>query len=319
MDLVLEQRANLIREYALDLGFDDVGFVRVEPLLEETKYLQQWLENGYHADMDYMARNVEKRLDPAKLVEGAKTAVVCIQNYTPSREARPASDYKISKYAYGRDYHKVLKSRLKKLFAFIKSDVAPEAEGRYFVDSAPVSERALAARAGLGWRGKNTNLIHPRLGSFIFICELILNLELPTGAPIKEACGGCTRCIDACPTDALRAPYQLDSNRCISYLTIEKKDSISAEFEGKIEKWIFGCDICQDVCPWNWKARPNNEPDFQLRSFLTDMKNKDWENLSPETFDEISRGSPVRRAGFKGISRNVSFVNKDNDSKNKHS
>lgn len=316
MDLVLEQRAKLIREFALDLGFDEVGFVAAEHLQEEAGFLQQWLEQGYHAGMDYMAKNAGKRVDPSKLVEGARSVVVCLQNYAPSREARLGADYKISKYAYGRDYHKVLKKRLKRLFTFIKTDVAPEADGRFFVDSAPVSERALAARAGLGWRGKNTNLIHPRLGSFVFISEIILNIDLPSGLPIKEACGGCTRCIDACPTDALRAPYLLDSNRCISYLTIENKESISPEFAGKMEKWIFGCDICQDVCPWNWKARPNDEPDFQLRSFLTDMKNKDWENLSPETFNEISKGSPVRRAGFGGMDRNISFAKKEKDPDN---
>ncbi|PWD99208.1 tRNA epoxyqueuosine(34) reductase QueG [Marinilabilia rubra] len=308
MDLVLEQRAKLIREFAQDLGFDDVGFVSAEPMQKESDFLEQWLEKGYHAGMDYMERNFEKRTNPAKLVEGAKSVVVCLQNYAPSRKEKPSGDYKISKYAYGRDYHKVVKNRLKKLFTFIQSEVDPQADGRFFVDSAPVSERALAASAGLGWRGKNTNLIHPRLGSFIFIGEIILNIDLPSGSPIKEACGGCTRCIEACPTDALRSPYELDSNRCISYLTIENKGSISAEFAGKMEDWIFGCDICQDVCPWNWKARPHSEPDFKLWPVFKNMENQSWEELDAGCFDEISRGSPIRRAGFDGIKRNISFV-----------
>jgi epoxyqueuosine reductase len=192
--------------------------------------------------------------------------------------------------------------------SFIRTEVADEADGRFFVDSAPVSERSLAARAGLGWRGKNTNLIHPRLGSFVFIGELFLNFELPYGTPIKEACGGCTRCLDACPTGALTSPYELDANKCISYLTIENKGEISEDFSGQFDGWIFGCDICQDVCPWNWKARPHKEPDFNLRPTFGKMTSVDWKALSEASFDELSKGSAIRRAGYAGIMRNIRFV-----------
>ncbi len=308
MNLIAEQRGQLIRQKALELGFDDISFAEAQYLEEEAAFYDQWLVQGNHAGMGYMDRNREKRNDPRLLVEGTKSVVLVLQNYKPHRETHQVSDFKLAKYAYGRDYHKVVKNRLKKLMSFIQSDVAPEAEGRFFVDSAPVSERSLAARAGLGWRGKNTNLIHPRLGSFFFIGEILLNIELPYGEAIKEACGGCTRCLAACPTGALTAPYQLDANKCISYLTIENKGKISEEFAGQFEGWIFGCDICQDVCPWNWKARPHNEPDFDLRPAFRDMTNVDWRSLDELAFDELSKGSPIRRAGFDGLMRNLRFV-----------
>lgn len=311
MDLIALQRATLIREQALALGFDDVGFVTAQPLEKEAEFLEEWLDKGFHAGMDYMGQNVEKRVDPAKLVEGAKSVVVVLQNYNPPRGIQLNSGLKLARYAYGRDYHKVLKNRLKKLMTFIQQDVAAGAEGRFFVDSAPVSERALAARAGLGWFGKNTNLLHPRLGSYVFIGEIILNIELPSGEPVHEACGGCTRCIEACPTGALVKPWHLDSNKCISYLTIENKDKIPDKFSGKFNGWFFGCDICQEVCPWNWKARPHDEPDFLLRETFRDMKKDEWVSLDEETFDEISKGSPIRRAGYKGLIRNLKFVQKD--------
>lgn len=308
MNLIAEQRGQMIRQKARELGFDDIGFAEAQYLEEEAAFYEQWLDNDHHAGMDYMARNREKRNDPRLLVEGTKSVVLVLQNYMPDREVHQASDFKLAKYAYGRDYHKVLKNRLKKLMSFIQSDVAEEAEGRFFVDSAPVSERSLAARAGLGWRGKNTNLIHPRLGSFVFIGEIFLNIELPYGEPIKEACGGCTRCLDACPTGALTNPYQLDANRCISYLTIENKGEISEEFTGQFEGWIFGCDICQDVCPWNWKARPHKEADFNLKPDFRDMTNADWCSLDASSFDKLSQGSPIRRAGLDGLMRNIRFV-----------
>jgi epoxyqueuosine reductase len=308
MNLIAGQRGQMIRQKARELGFDDIGFAEAQYLEEEAAFYEQWLDYGHHAGMDYMARNREKRYDPRLLVDGTKSVVLVLQNYKPDRDVHQASDFKLAKYAYGRDYHKVLKNRLKKLMSFIQSDVAEEAEGRFFVDSAPVSERSLAARAGLGWRGKNTNLIHPRLGSFVFIGEIFLNIELPYGEPIKEACGGCTRCLDACPTGALTNPYQLDANRCISYLTIENKGEISEEFEGQFEGWVFGCDICQDVCPWNWKARPHKEADFNLRPAFRDMTNEDWRSLDASLFDKLSQGSSIRRAGFDGLMRNIRFV-----------
>ena len=310
MDLIAEHRGKLIRQKALELGFDEVGFVNAGFLDKESAFYREWLQQGFHAGMDYMGRNIEKREDPRLLVEGAKSIVVVLQNYTPARDVDTAASFKISKYAYGRDYHKVLKGRFKKLMSYIQSEVAADADGRFFVDSAPVSERSLAVRAGLGWRGKNTNLIHPRLGSFVFIGEMILNIELPSGSPLKEACGGCTRCLDACPTGALVAPYKLDANKCISYLTIENKGEISDEFAGQMDGWIFGCDVCQDVCPWNWKARPNKVPDFKLRQEFKEMTDGQWLSLDEEAFDELSKGSPIRRSGYEGIKRNLSFVSR---------
>jgi epoxyqueuosine reductase len=308
MDLIALHRAGLIREQAINLGFDDVGFVSADELEKEADFLDYWIDRGFHAGMDYMARNKDKRNHPAGLVEGAKTVIVVLQNYNPSRDVHLKSGLKLARYAFGRDYHKVIKSRLKKLMAFIQSEVALDANGRFFVDSAPVSERSLAVRAGLGWRGKNTNLLHPRLGSYVFIGEIILNIELPAGDPIKEACGGCTRCLDACPTGALVAPYYLNSGKCISYLTIENKGESSPDFSDQFDGWFFGCDICQEVCPWNWKVRPHKVSDFNLRQQFQNMNKEEWLLLDEETFDEISKGSPIRRAGYDGLMRNLKFV-----------
>ncbi|MFO8000031.1 MAG: tRNA epoxyqueuosine(34) reductase QueG [Marinilabilia sp.] len=311
MNLIARQRSDMIREKALALGFDEVGFTTAEPLEEEGRFLENWLEKGFHAGMDYMSRNVEKREHPARLVEGAKSVVVVLQSYTPPRDQKPGPLFKIARYAFGRDYHKVLKKRLKHLMKYVQEEVSPGASGRFFVDSAPVSERALAIRAGLGWRGKNTNLLHPRMGSYVFIGELMLDVELTPATPMREACGGCTRCIEACPTGALVGPYQLDANKCISYHTIENKEDIPGELAGKFDGWIFGCDICQEACPWNWKARPHHEPDFNMRQAFEEMGKEDWLSLDEETFDELSKGSPLRRAGYKGMMRNLKFVTGD--------
>ncbi|MGM0377968.1 MAG: tRNA epoxyqueuosine(34) reductase QueG, partial [Bacteroidota bacterium] len=305
MDLIAQHRSSLIREKALELGFDDVGFVSAGPLNEENRFLDEWLRSGYQGGMDYMERNAEKRNDPSMLVPGARSVVVVLQNYNPSRKDQPGPGFKISRYAFGRDYHKVLKKRLKKLMSYIQEEVAPDAGGRFFVDSAPVSERSLAARAGLGWIGKNTNLLHPRLGSYVFIGELILDIELTPGSLIREACGGCTRCLEACPTGALVAPYQLDARKCISYLTIENKGDISSDMADHFQGWIFGCDICQEVCPWNWKAPPHHEPDFNLRLELKEMSRDEWFALDEDAFDHLSRGSAIRRTGYKGMMRNL--------------
>ncbi len=313
MNLLVEQRGVMIREEALRLGFDEVGFTSAGALDQEARFLDQWLGAGYHAGMDYMARNVEKRNNPSLLVEGAKSVIVLLKNYAQPPHQDLRSGFKIARYAWGRDYHKVIKGRLKKLMTFMQSEVSPDVQGRYFVDSAPVSERALAIRAGLGWRGKNTHLLNRRLGSYVFIATLISNIELPLLVPMKEACGNCTRCIDACPTGALEKPYLLNANKCISYLTIENKAAISPDFKGQLGDWIFGCDICQEVCPWNKKTSPHEEPDFQLREVLRNKTREEWMRMSPEVFEELSQGSPLRRTKLEDLMRNLSFVAQGND------
>ncbi len=308
MNGIVEQRGQMIREEALRLGFDQVGFTSAGELTREAGFLDRWLDAGYHAGMDYMARNVEKRNNPSLLVPEARSVIVLLKNYAQPPHQSLQSGLKMARYAWGRDYHKVLKGRLKTLMTYLQTEVSPEAQGRYFVDSAPVSERSLAVRAGLGWRGKNTNLLNHRLGSYVFIATIISNVELPLQNPVKEACGNCTRCIDACPTGALEKPYLLNAHKCISYLTIENKEAISPEFKGLLGDWIFGCDICQEVCPWNAKIRPHNEPDFQLRDAFRDKSRDEWMGMDPDTFDELSQGSPLRRAKFEGLMRNLAFV-----------
>lgn len=297
-----------IREKALELGFSDVGFAKAEHLENDERHLKEWISNNYHAEMAYMANHFEKRVDPTRLVEGAATVVSVVLNYTPKELQKHADAPKLARYAYGTDYHFVIKDKLQLLFDFIKATYYPPLEGRLFTDSAPVLDRAWAARSGLGWIGKNTNLIHKKLGSYILIGELIINLPIEPGTPIREACGGCRRCIDACPTKALLAPYTLDANKCISYLTIEHRSDIPEEFTGQFENWGFGCDICQEVCPWNWKARPTNEPAFTPHASLLELTKDDWHNMDEDTFREIFRKSAVKRTKFTGLKRNLNFL-----------
>jgi epoxyqueuosine reductase len=303
--------ASAIRQRALELGFDAVGFSPAEPLHHDGLRLSEWLKNGHQADMGYMANHFEKRIDPTLLVDGAKTVISLIHNYYPSKTPINTNGPVIARYAYGLDYHDVLKDKLQQLFLFIKAELFDGLEGRVFTDSAPVLERAWAQRAGLGWIGKNSNLINPKIGSYFFIAELIVNLPLPeTSITIKDYCGGCTKCIDACPTQAIIAPRVVDANKCISYLTIENKGDIFEAFEGQFENRIFGCDICQEVCPWNRKAQPHNEPLFEPKEALMAMQPSDWEGLTQEQFSMLFKGSAVKRAKYSGLVRNIRFVTK---------
>ncbi len=307
MDLVRHKYGELIKEKARELGFDDCGFTRAEKLNEDAKYLNKWLDNKMHGEMHYMENHYDMRIDASKLEEGAKTVIVLLKNYFPKENQIKEAPI-ISRYAYGEDYHFVLKDKMKELFQYIKSDIYPSLEGRFFVDSAPLLERAYAVKAGLGWVGKNSNLIHKRLGSYVFISELVVNIELPYGEKVNEACGGCSRCIEACPTGAIVSPKVIDSNKCISYLTIENKGEIPEEFKGKMDNRIYGCDICQEACPWTWKSRPHNEERFYPNPELLNMTMEDWKSLAPKKFSQLFKKSPIKRTKFSGLKRNIDFL-----------
>lgn len=298
-----------IKNKAGELGFYTCGISKAEYLEEDSIRLRKWLENGYHSGMSYMANHFEKRTDPRKLLENANSVISVLYNYAPKQRISESDNYKISSYAYGKDYHFVLKRKLKQLITFIQN-AAGEINAKAFVDSAPVLDRAWAVRSGLGWIGKNTCLITKEQGSYFFIGEIITDLELEYyERTAANHCGGCTRCIDACPTGALK-PYELDANKCISNLTIENKsDQIPFEFKDKFNDWIFGCDICQQVCPWNRLSEPHNEPEFQPLKELVKMKKRDWESLTEIKFTDIFISSPLKRAKFEGIRRNIRYVN----------
>lgn len=299
---------SLITQEANRLGFDFIGFAKAEKLDEEAKRLEQWLNQNMHGKMGYMANHFEKRIDPRKLVPGAKTVVTLTYNYSPSQKQADVAAPKIAKYAYGKDYHFVLKNKLKTLLNFITEEIG-EVSGRCFVDSAPVLERDWAKKTGAGWIGKNTLLIHPKKGSYFFLAELIIDLELVYNHPIKDYCGRCTRCIDACPTDAISPQgYVLDGSKCISYFTIELKEAIPETYKGQFENWMFGCDICQDVCPWNRFSSPHQEPAFEPHPHLINMKKADWEEITEEVFREIFRKSAVKRTKYSGLKRNIAFL-----------
>ena len=284
------------------------GVSKADFLQDEAKRLDTWLKNDFHGKMNYMENHFDKRLDPRLLVDGAKSVVSLLLNYYPEEEQKDPEAPKISKYAYGTDYHFIIKDKLKELFAFIQEEIG-EVGGRVFVDSAPVMDKVWAVKSGLGWMGKNANVIHPKHGSFFFIAELILDLELEPDGPIKDYCGTCTKCIDACPTDAIVEPYLIDGSKCISYLTIELKDEIlPSEFKGKMENWMFGCDICQDVCPWNRFSKPHNESAFNPHENLLQMSKVDWEDLTEEIFRELFKKSAVKRTKYAGLKRNISLL-----------
>ena len=302
---------NLIRDEATRLGFSFIGFAKARQLDKEARQLEQWLNQGYHGEMHYMENHFEKRIDPTKLVPGAKSVVVLMHNYFP-KEKQNENAPKIARYAYGEDYHFVLKRKLKDLLLFINENIG-EVHGRCFVDSAPVLERDWAKYAGVGWTGKNTLLINPKAGSYFFLAELIIDLELEPDSPMKDYCGTCTRCIDACPTDAISPEgYLLDGGKCISYLTIELKNAIPESFKGKMENWMFGCDICQEVCPWNRFSKPHQEPAFKPHPDLLEMEKQEWEEITEEVFQKLLKKSAVKRTKFKGLKRNIEFLKKGN-------
>lgn len=303
----LSEYSILIKEYARELGFGACGFSKAEMLHRDREFLRKWLDNGLNAAMQYMDNHFEKRVDPTKLVEGAKSVISVVYNYFPQRQQEHAEAPVLSKYAYGIDYHFVLKEKLKNLLNYIQENIQ-QVDGRVFVDSAPVLDRAWAARSGIGWIGKNTNLIVPKLGSFVFIGEIILDLELEYDKPIEDRCGSCTKCISACPTNALVMPYTLDSNRCISFLTIENKGEIPEKYKGKFQNRVYGCDICQDVCPWNSNHAPTDEDAFKPHPKLLDLHNQDWNELDEETYREVFKKSAVKRAKFGGLRRNIDFL-----------
>ena len=308
MQLTQQILAEKIKDKALDLGFLSVGFTSSDLLSEDASHLSEWLGNGYHAEMKYMENHFEKRINPKKLVEGSYSVISLLYNYFPKSQSSNQESPKIARYAYGRDYHKVLRKKLKQLFIYIKSELAPGLEGRYFIDSGPVLERTLARKAGLGWIGKNSMLIHPKFGSFFFICEMLINIELPANGILNDYCGGCTKCIDACPTNAIVSPKVIDSNKCISYHTIENKNEIPLELKGSFQNWIFGCDICQEVCPWNRKSKPHHEPDFDPQNNILNMTRKDWHNLSEEDFESLFYNSAIKRTKYSGLKRNLNFI-----------
>ncbi|SFB78709.1 epoxyqueuosine reductase [Flexibacter flexilis DSM 6793] len=302
--------AQLIKQKAAELGFDFCGISKAEFLEEEAPRLENWLNAQMHGQMHYMAGHFDKRLDPRLLVDGAKSVVSLMLNYFPAKDLAQPDNYKISKYAYGTDYHFVIKDKLNLLLQHLQTEIG-EVNGRAFVDSAPVMDKAWAARSGLGWVGKNSNLIHKKAGSFFFIAELILDLELETDGPVKDYCGTCTRCLDACPTQAIVAPYQVDGSRCISYFTIELKEQIPASMKGQFEDWAFGCDVCQDVCPWNRFSRPHRTPAFGPSPELEHFTRRDWEEITQETFSKIFSKSAVKRTKLAGLQRNIQFLKND--------
>lgn len=305
---IRQQHTALIKAKAIELGFDFCGISAAEFLADEAPRLEAWLKQHKHGQMGYMANHFDKRLDPRLLVDGAKSVVTVLLNYYPEQPLPEGpDDYKLSKYAYGEDYHFVLKDKLKELMAFIHSAIG-EVNGRAFVDSAPVMDKVWAKRSGAGWVGKHSNVINRQMGSFFFIGELILDLDLDPDGPIADYCGTCTRCIDACPTDAITEPYVVDGSKCISYFTIELKEAIPASVRGQFDNWVFGCDICQDVCPWNRFARPHKTPAFSPHPSLQHFSRSDWEEITEEIFRDVFRRSAVKRTKLEGLRRNIAFV-----------
>lgn len=295
-----------IKQKAKELGFYSVGISKAGFLEEEAPKLERWLTNNHQGKMSYMENHFDKRLDPTKLVDGAKSVISLLYNYYPSQH-QTASSFKISKYAYGEDYHFVIKEKLFVLLAWMQQEIG-EVNGRAFVDSAPVLERAWAAKSGLGWIGKNGNLINKGSGSFYFLSELIIDLELEPDGPTTDHCGTCTACIDACPTQAIVAPTVVDGSKCISYFTIELKEAIPNEMKGKFDDWIFGCDVCQDVCPWNRFAQPNQEPKFAPNEEWMNYEKRQWMEITADIFKKFFKKSPIMRTGYNGLKRNIDYL-----------
>jgi len=306
--LLLEKHTAQVKAIAKELGFDFVGISEACYLETEAPKLENWLNKNYHGSMGYMANHFDKRLDPRLLVDGAKSVISLLYNYYPAQKLDESDEaIKISKYAYADDYHLVIKDKLNHFYLRLKETIG-DINGRVFVDSAPVMDKVWAAKSGLGWVGKHSNLINKGNGSFFFIAELIIDLPLVADGPIKDYCGTCTRCIDACPTDAIVAPYVVDGSRCISYFTIELKEEIPTEWQGKFKNWAFGCDICQDVCPWNRFSKPNNEPRFILSGNLKTLQANGFEELTNETFNEVFKNSPLKRKKSEGFLQTLRFI-----------
>ncbi|MEO0900227.1 MAG: tRNA epoxyqueuosine(34) reductase QueG [Bacteroidota bacterium] len=301
------QLSRKIKQKGAELGFDMLGISKAEKLEKEARELEEWLQKGLHGKMTYMENYFDKRVDPTLLVEGAKSVISVIHNYFPQPLHRqPAEAPKISRYAWGADYHKILKKKLYQLFQYIHEEVGSEVEGRVFVDSAPVLDKAWARKSGLGWIGKHTNLISPQKGSWFFIGEIILDLDLAYDGPIKDYCGTCTRCIDACPTAAL-SPYQIEAQKCISYLTIELKEEIGKEFEDKMEGWAYGCDICQEVCPWNRFSTPHPGQEFEPLAHVS-LDQKEWEEIDEKAFKKLTKKTAMNRVKWEKMKGNLKFL-----------
>ena len=306
MDLK-QKYSQLIKAEALRLGFSTCGIAKADFLEDEAPRLEQWLKDGYHGEMQYMENHFDMRLDPRLLVDGAKSVISLSYNYFPEQQQNSDS-YKLSKYAYGEDYHHVVKSKLKELHNFIQEEIG-EIDGRAFVDSAPIMERAWAEKSGLGWNGKHSLLIQKELGSYFFLSELILELELEYDIPFTtDHCGTCTKCIDACPTEAILPNNTVDGSKCISYFTIELKNEIPNDVKEKMEDWMFGCDICQDVCPWNRFSTPHQEPLFSPHPELIQMTKRDWEEITEDVFKKVFKKSAVKRTKFSGLERHIQFL-----------
>jgi len=302
-----EKHTKLIKSEAKRLGFLSCGISKAGFLEEEAPRLESWLNKNMHGEMQYMENHFDKRLDPTKLVEESKSVISLLLNYYPSEIQKDTAAPKLSKYAYGTDYHFVIKDKLKHLLNFIKEEIG-DVSGRAFVDSAPVLDKAWAAKSGLGWIGKHSNLLTQQAGSFYFIAELIIDLDLEYDSPVTDHCGSCTACIDACPTQAIVDPYVVDGSKCISYFTIELKNEIPTHVQGQFDDWMFGCDICQDVCPWNKFSKPHNEPLFNPHPELLSMSKKEWEEITQEVFSEIFKKSAVKRTKYTGLVRNIKFL-----------
>lgn len=309
MNSSVARNTQWIKEQALQLGFLSCGVSKAEFLDEEAPRLEKWLATEQHGEMNYMENYFDKRLDPRLLVHGAKSIVSLLLNYYNPEKQKDPSAPKISQYAYGKDYHLVIKEKLHKFFEKIRDKIGM-VEGRVFVDSAPVMDKAWARKSGLGWIGKNSNLISKKVGSFFFIAEIILDLELEPDSAVTDHCGSCTACIDSCPTEAISTPYQVNGSKCISYLTIELKNELPNEFKNKMDGWMFGCDICQDVCPWNRFSKPHNEPLFDPYPGLFQMNSRDWQELTKETFRKVFKDSAVERTKYEGLKRNINFLKK---------
>jgi epoxyqueuosine reductase len=301
------KNTSLIKAEALRLGFEFIGFSKAEKLEEEAKLLEKWLNQNYNGNMSFMEDHFEKRIDPTKLVAGSKSVITLLYNYHNPETQQDETAPKISQYAYGNDYHHVIKYKLKTLLYYIQDEIG-EVSGRCFIDSAPILERTWAERSGTGWIGKNSLLINKNSGSYFFLAELILDLELNYDSPIQDYCGTCTRCIDACPTGAIVGDKVVDGSKCISYLTIELKEAMPTEFQGKMDNWMFGCDVCQTVCPWNTFAKKHNEPKFEPHPDLLNMTKNDWEEITEDVFHKVFRKSAVKRAQFGGLTRNIEFL-----------